>query len=110
MILASCWRKSPAVFCSAAISSAREAVEAFKAGQLQSVADANVQAGMGMGGGMGMGRGMGAGRGAAIPAPAASPSAPATSRDEEIAALQEAAVDLQKQLAEVMARLERLQK
>jgi predicted Fe-Mo cluster-binding NifX family protein len=109
----------------------REAVEAFKAGRLQSVADANVQAGKGMGGGMGrgmgrgrrmgrgmghgMGRGMGMGMGwgAAIPpTPAAPPPAPdpAASREEEIAALKKMADELQEQLAEVMARLDRLQK
>jgi predicted Fe-Mo cluster-binding NifX family protein len=44
----------------------REAVEAYKAGRLQSTADANVQAhaGMGTGMGRGMGPGMGMGRGA----------------------------------------------
>ncbi len=42
----------------------RQAVEAFKAGQLQSVADATTQAGMGMGpGGVQPGTGMGRGRG-----------------------------------------------
>lgn len=41
----------------------REAVEAFKSGELQSIADANTQAGMGMGAGRGMGMGRGRGRG-----------------------------------------------
>jgi hypothetical protein len=57
-----------------------------------------------------MGRGMGMGQGAvAPPAPAASPSASAPP-EEDIAALQETAGDLQKQLAEVMERLDKLQK
>jgi predicted Fe-Mo cluster-binding NifX family protein len=43
----------------------RDAVEAFRSGRLQSIADANVRAhaGMGLGRGMGMGRGMGRGMG-----------------------------------------------
>jgi hypothetical protein len=89
----------------------REAVEAFKSGRLQSIADANVQAGRGVGGGMG--RRMGMGRGAVAPlTQASSPPAPvpAGSREEDIAALQETAGDLQKQLAEVMERLDNLQK
>jgi predicted Fe-Mo cluster-binding NifX family protein len=43
----------------------REAVEAFKSGELQSIADANVQAHAGMGMGRGMGRGIGMGMGMA---------------------------------------------
>jgi hypothetical protein len=55
---------------------------------------------------MGMGR-----RAAPLPTPAASPpaSAPAASGEEEIAALKEMAGELQRQLAEVMERLDRLQ-
>lgn len=106
----------------------REAVEAFTAGRLQSVADASAEAGAAMGGGLGrgMGRGMGMGRGtrrgmgrrmamgwgaATPPMSGVSPpaSAPAGSR-EEIAALKEMAGELQSQLAEVMTRLDRLQK
>ena len=66
----------------------REAVEAYKAGKLQSVAGANVQAhaGMGMGSGMGMGR------------------------EGEISSLKNMVGDLRKQLAEVMERLDRLEK
>ena len=95
----------------------REAVEAYKAGELQSVADANVQAGMGMGRGMSMGRGMGRGMGTGMgrravvsPTPFAPPAAPAASQKEEIAALREMASGLRKQLAEVMERLDRLEK
>jgi predicted Fe-Mo cluster-binding NifX family protein len=99
-----------------------EAIEAFRAGRLQSIADANVQAGMGMGGGMGRGMGSGMGRGtgrgmgmgrraATPPTPPASPPAPtpAASREEDIAALKEMAGELQRQLSEVMGRLDRLQ-
>jgi len=98
----------------------REAVEAYKAGGLQSVAAANVQAhtgmgmarGMGMGGGMGwgLGRGMGMGRRMATP-PAASERRPAAiaSREEEIASLKDMAGALRKQLADVIERLDRLE-
>ena len=66
----------------------REAVEAYKAGKLQSVAGANVQAhaGMGMGSGMGMGR------------------------EGDIASLKDMTGELRKQLAEVMERLDQLEK
>ena len=102
----------------------REAAEAFRVGELQSIADANVQAGMGMGGGrrMGMGRGMGRGMGMGMgrraggafpPTPPPPPTgivAPAPSREEEIASLKDMAGDLRKQLAEVMERLDRMEK
>jgi predicted Fe-Mo cluster-binding NifX family protein len=113
----------------------RDAVEAFKAGKLQPIAAASARAGagtgagqgMGMGRGMrrgrGMGRGMGRGRGmgqgmgmggraAAPPTPGVPPpsSVPAGSREEEIAALKETTVELRRQLAEVMERLDQLQK
>ena len=65
----------------------------------------------GMGMGQGMGRGMGMGRGAAVyPTPPAPPAAFAGSREEEIAALKDVAGDLRKQLAEVIERLDRLEK
>jgi predicted Fe-Mo cluster-binding NifX family protein len=102
----------------------RQAVEAYKEGQLSTVSGANVQAhaGMGMGGqGMGMGRGMGRGRGrgmgmsmgrraAVSPTSSVPPAAPAGSREEEIATLSEMASGLREQLAEVMERLDRLEK
>ncbi len=93
----------------------REAVEAYKAGGLRSIAGANVQAhaGMGMGRGMGRGRGrgMGMGRGVAMPQ-AAMESRPTTtgSREEEIVSLKDTAGALRKQLAEVIERLDRLEK
>ncbi len=72
----------------------RQAVEAYKAGELSAAGGASRPAHAGMG----MGRGMGG------PVPA-----PAPSREEEIAALQETARELRKQVAEVMERLDRLE-
>ena len=106
----------------------RQAVEAYKEGQLSTAGGANVQAhagmgmarGMGMGGGMGrgMGRGMGGGAGmgtgmgrrAGGAFPQTAPAGPAPSREEEIASLKDMAGGLRKQMAEVMARLDRLEK
>ena len=96
----------------------REAVEMCKAGRLQSVGGASAQAGMGMGRGMGRGRGRGMGMGmgrraqGAVPPPPPpmAPVAPAPSREEETATLKEMAGDMRKQLAEVMERLDRLEK
>ncbi len=98
----------------------RQAVEAYKAGKLSTTDAANVQAhaGMGIGRGMrrGVGRGAGMGRGAggafpqtSAPSPTATTS-PAPSREEEIASLKGIAGTLRKQLAEVMERLDRLEK
>ena len=95
----------------------RQAVEAYKAGQLSATGGASAQAhaGMGMGSGMGMGQGMGMGRGmgrgaAVSPTPPAPPASFAGSREEEIAALKDVAGDLRKQLAKVIERLDRLEK
>jgi len=67
--------------------------------------------GRGMGRGMGMGQGMGMGRGAVVPpTPSAPPAAFAGSREEEIAALRDMAGNLRQQLAEVIERLDRLEK
>jgi predicted Fe-Mo cluster-binding NifX family protein len=57
----------------------------------------------------GMGRGMGR-RAAVPPTPPTPPAASGGSREAEIAALQEMAGELRKQLAEVMARINRLEK
>ena len=106
----------------------RQAVEVFKEGRLPSADQANVQAHAGMGGGMGVGgsrstlpgRGIGSGRSTgqgrglgmmpsgampAQPAPAA-----ATSRQEEVASLQQMAGELRKQLASVAERIDKLEK
>ena len=106
----------------------RQAVEAYKGGQLPAAGGANVQAhaGMGMGQGMGRGRGMGRGMGMGMgrraggafpqtppqtppPSPMATAS-PAPSREEEFVSLKDMAGTLRKQLAEVMERLDRLEK
>jgi predicted Fe-Mo cluster-binding NifX family protein len=110
----------------------REAAEAFRVGELQSIADANVQAGVGMGRGrgIGMGRGMGRGIGRGMgrgigmgmdrraggafpptpPPPPTGTVAPAPSREAEIASLKNMAGELRKQLADVMEQLDRLEK
>ncbi len=90
----------------------REAVEMCKARKLQSVGGASAQAGMGMGRGMGRGRGRGRRAQGAVPPPPPpmSPVAPASSREEETATLKEMAGEMRKQLAEVMERLDRLEK
>lgn len=87
----------------------RQAAEAYKAGQLTAVgtASAPAHAGMGMGRGTGIGRSMG--RGAASPPTQPTP-ATGPSREEEIADLQNMAGNLRKQLAEVMDRLDKLEK
>lgn len=98
----------------------RQAVEAFQAGQLPQAgaASAPAHAGMGMGRGMSAGHGMSAGRGMGMgagrqagnaPSPSPQPAA-APSREEEIVALQDMAGDLRKQLADVVERLDRLEK
>jgi predicted Fe-Mo cluster-binding NifX family protein len=77
-------------------STVQAAVEAFKTGRLPLAQGANVPAHAGMG--MRQGRG---------PLPAA---VPAASREKEIAALKSAAADLRRQLAEVIDRIEKLEK
>ena len=80
----------------------RQAVEAYKAGQLSTAGGASGPAHAGMG----MGRGMG--RRTAMPT---APSVvPTVSREEEITSLKDMAGGLRKQLAEVMQRLDQLEK
>jgi len=88
----------------------RQAVETFEAGQLPAAggASAPAHAGMGMGRGSGTGRGIGMGRGAAVRS--TPPAASGPSREGEIAVLKNMAGDLRKQLAEVMDRLDRLER
>jgi predicted Fe-Mo cluster-binding NifX family protein len=85
----------------------RDAVEAFGAGKLPSAGDATVQAHAGMGmrssGGMGRGRGLGT-------ASPASPPAPAPKPENEVAALKQMAADLRRQLADIVERIDRLEK
>lgn len=80
----------------------REAVEAFKSGELGSTAGANVRAHAGMG--------AGGGRGAGNPPPRASSAGPAPSREEEIVSLRDLVGGLRGQLAEAVERLDRLEK
>jgi predicted Fe-Mo cluster-binding NifX family protein len=85
----------------------RAAVETFKAGRLPISTGANVEAHAGMGMGMGRGRGRGMGRGRqAIPRAAA----PNTAREQEVEDLKNTAADLRRQLAEVIDRIEKLEK
>ncbi|HUX76546.1 MAG TPA: NifB/NifX family molybdenum-iron cluster-binding protein [Anaerolineae bacterium] len=86
----------------------RQAVEAFKAGQLQAAGGASAPAHAGMGMGRGMGSQAWGSAPQTPPQTAAMPSAP--SREEEIAALKDMAGDLRKQLADVLDRLDRLEK
>lgn len=90
----------------------RQAVDAYKAGRLSASGGASAQAHAGMGRRMGR-------RGAAVspatPAqapPAAMEGSPTAvgSREEEVAALKNMAGDLRKRLAEVVERLDRLEK
>jgi predicted Fe-Mo cluster-binding NifX family protein len=84
--------------------SVRAAVEAFEAGQLPIAREANVEAHAGMGMGRGRGRGMGRGMGRATT------TASSTAREAEIGALKDTAADLRQQLAEVIDRIEKLEK
>jgi len=84
----------------------RQAVEGYKAGQLQPLGGASVRAHAGIGGGgRGMGMGM-AGSAVAAPAPAAGDAA----GEAELAELRAQLKDLRAQLAETMQRLEELSK
>ena len=95
----------------------REAVTACAAGDLavSSGASAPAHAGMGMGRGRGAGRGLGmgmgirTGRGAFSPAAQAAPPAD-SARENEVAELKELAGDLRKQLAQIVERLDSLEK
>jgi predicted Fe-Mo cluster-binding NifX family protein len=88
----------------------REAIEAFKSGKLQSTASANVQAHAGMGVGRGRGTGRGAGRGAGKVSSRAPSVSPPPAREEEIGSLKGVVGGLRSRLAEVVERLDRLEK
>lgn len=93
----------------------RQVVEAFKRGELRMLdqASAPAHAGMGRGMGRGIGRGM-----APSPGPASPPASPpeasacpsASPREQELAELRDIAAQLRRQLAEVMERIEKLEK
>lgn len=84
----------------------RGAVEAFEAGQLSTANGATVEAHTGMGMGRGRGRGMarGLGRGQRPL------STLATAREEEISVLRSQAAELRQQLAELIHRIEKIEK
>ena len=85
----------------------RDAVEAYKTGRFQSIAQPSVAAHFGMGAtpGMGMGRGMGMGPGIM---PQAAPQA--MRPEQEIEVLKSQAQMLGQQLSEIQRRLEELEK
>jgi predicted Fe-Mo cluster-binding NifX family protein len=89
----------------------REAVEAYKTGRLQPAEEANVptHSGTTRGIGVGAGRGMGMGGRTRDAVSLALPALPA-SREEETAALKETAQELRDRLAQVLERLEQLEK
>ncbi len=96
----------------------RQAVEAFKAGELSRTREATGPAHAGMGPGRGMGMGPGRGRHRSTrPAVGPSPSSDVTppdaaaagARDQEITELKEMAAGLRRQLAEIMGRLDKLE-
>jgi predicted Fe-Mo cluster-binding NifX family protein len=78
----------------------RQAVKAYKKGQLSTAGQANVRAHAGMGNDRGAGRA----------APQKLPASSASSREEEIASLKDIAGGLREQLANLMERLDRLEK
>jgi predicted Fe-Mo cluster-binding NifX family protein len=83
----------------------RQAVEAYKAGQLQPMGGPNVGAHAGMrGGGRGMGRGQ-MGRGQQL----ATPPRPAADKDRELDELRETLKGLRQQLAVTMEKIEKLE-
>lgn len=93
----------------------RQAVEAFKRGTLPPLgqATAPAHAGVGRGMGRGMGRGLAPGPMPASPpasGPEAAPCAPASPQEQELTELKDIAVQLRWQLAEVMERIEKLEK
>jgi predicted Fe-Mo cluster-binding NifX family protein len=89
----------------------REAVEAFKRGEVASVEGPSVAGHFGVGGGgggtgrgMGMGRGMGVGLSGPTPGPT-----PPASREEELAQLKEAAGTLKQQLDQIAQRIQEME-
>jgi predicted Fe-Mo cluster-binding NifX family protein len=94
----------------------REAAEAFRAGRLSAITAPSAPAHAGMGGGrrtgmgrgMGAGRSMGVGRGTGMVRPTPPPTT--SSGEEETAALKQTVGDLRRQLAEVLQRLDQLEK
>ncbi len=93
----------------------RDAIQAYKSGQLQAISQPSVAAHFGMGGGMGMGRGMGKGigRGMGIGAgmvPPVTPTPQSLSPEQELEALKAQAQMLMQQLSELQRHIEELEK
>ncbi len=96
----------------------REAIDAYKEGELSETSGATGPAHAGLGGARGMGqgtmrarrtRGPASGRAAPSP-PVTTPQTTSTgSRSQEVAELKEMAADLRRQLADVMERLDQLE-
>ena len=93
----------------------RDAIQAYKSGQLQATSQSNVAAHSGMGGGMGMGRGMGRGMGKGMGMgggmgagimPVAGPAPQPASPEQEIEALKTQTQMLAQQLSEIQRRIE----
>jgi len=93
----------------------RDAIQAYKSGQLQATSQSNVAAHSGMGGGMGMGRGMGRGMGKGMGMgggmgagimPVAGPAPQPASPEQEIEALKTQSQMLAQQLSEIQRRIE----
>jgi predicted Fe-Mo cluster-binding NifX family protein len=84
----------------------RQAVDAYKAGQLLPMGGANVAAHAGMGGG---GRGMGRGMGRRMQSTAPVQPAPRPALESEMTELRETLKSLRQQLAETMERIEELE-
>ena len=89
----------------------RDAIQAYKSGQLQATTQPNVAAhsgtggGIGMGGGMGMGRGMGAGM-----MPGAGPTPQPEGPEQEVEMLKAQSEMLAQQLSEIQQRIDELGK
>ncbi len=90
----------------------RDAVEAYKAGKLQSSLQPSVEAHFGMGGGMGMGRGIGRGMGMGMTSgmpPVTGPAPQAMSREQEVGVLKNQVEMLLQQLRETQRRIKELE-
>ncbi|MGQ9458209.1 MAG: NifB/NifX family molybdenum-iron cluster-binding protein [Anaerolineae bacterium] len=92
----------------------RQAVEALKRGELRTLGQATAPGHAGMGRGMGRGGRSMASDPVPTPPPASPPEAPAyapgSAREQELADLRDIAAHLRRQLAEVMRRIEELEK
>jgi predicted Fe-Mo cluster-binding NifX family protein len=91
----------------------RQAVKAYKSGELQPVSGATsgLHRGLGRGSGGGMGRGMGAGRSAGVWGPqTAPPGATSPNPEEDLSELKDLADSLKRQLDDITTRIDDLEK